>query len=418
MAKANAAGTAPVDAGQRSTLLDSLRGVALIGILVANMVAFIGFSFLDDAQSAALPLGALDDLAELLIEWLVVGKFYSIFSLLFGIGFAIQLGRLEARGEGVPRYLRRLAVLFLIGLAHIFLFWLGDIVALYALMGAVLLLFRRLSDRALIVWAIALWLVPVAWSGMIHLGGLRPAAPIYALGEQTLVAFGIDISRGPLPDYRDRNFIEALALRPGEAYFRLGDLVYQMRFAKVLAMFLIGLWVGRRALYADLDRYAPLLRRTAWIGIGVGLPLAAVRAVLTLTADDDRMLMFVAELFYVLSTPALALGYAAGFALLWRSGKRWLFDWAAPAGRMALTNYLMQTILNSLIFYGWGFGLIGTLGLVFVFPLAAAIFAIQVAYSAKWLARFRFGPVEWLWRSLTYGKAQPMRIAAPATLTA
>lgn len=403
-------------ADERSSLLDSLRGIALIGILIANMIAFIGFAFLDDAQRAALPLGGLDDISELLIEWLIVGKFYSIFSLLFGIGFAIQLSRLEARGEGAGRYLRRLGVLFAIGLAHIFLFWLGDIVALYALMGVVLLLFRRISDRALIGWAIVLWLVPVAWSAMIHLGGFRPAMPIYALGEQTLVAFGIDISRGPLPDYRDRNFIEALAIRPGEAFFRLGDLVYQMRFTKVLGMFLIGLWVGRRALYANLDRHLPLLRRTAWIGLGVGLPLALARAVLTLTASDDRSLQFAAEVFYVLSTPTLALGYAAGFALLWRAGKQRLFDWAAPAGRMALTNYLAQTIIQSLLFYGWGFALIGTLGLVFVFFIAATIFAAQVTYSRWWLARFRFGPVEWLWRSLTYGKAQPMRVGAPAAL--
>src|SRR5687768_5999330 len=119
----------PIDSGERSALLDSLRGWALFGILIANMVAFVGFPFLDDAQRAATVGGKFDDIAELLIEWLIVGKFYSIFSLLFGIGFAIQLGRLEQRGEGVPRYLRRLAVLFLIGLAHLLLLWIGDIVA-------------------------------------------------------------------------------------------------------------------------------------------------------------------------------------------------------------------------------------------------------------------------------------------------
>ena len=417
MAEQTSAAAGPIDSSERSTLLDALRGWALFGILVANMVAFVGFSFLDDAQREASLGHQLDDLAELLIEWLIVGKFYSIFSLLFGIGFAIQLGRLEARGEGVARYLRRLLILFLIGLAHIFLLWLGDIVALYALMGAVLLLFRKASARALIGWAIGLWTVPVAWSAMIHFGGVNPAAPIFGMGVQALTAAGIDVSVGPLPYYRDWNFVEALAQRPGEAFFRLGDLVYQMRFTKVLGMFLIGLWVGRRAVHAKLDDHAPLLRKVAKWGFGVGLPASLAKAVLSMWPGEERpAIEFAAEVAYVIGTPTLALGYAAAFALLWRKGRRGLLEWAAPAGRMALTNYLMQTVLQSLLFYGWGFGLIGTFGLAFVFPISFALFALQVAYSRWWLAHFRFGPIEWLWRSLTYGKRQPMRIGtAPAT---
>ena len=402
----------PIDSSERSALLDSLRGWALFGILIANMVAFIGFPFLDEAQRARSIGASFDDLAELLLEWLVVGKFYSIFSLLFGIGFAIQIGRLEQRGEGVARYLRRLAILFLIGLAHIFLLWLGDIVALYALMGALLLLFRNQSDRALLQWAIALWLLPVAWSAMIHFAGVNPARPIFGLGVGTLAASGIDVSVGPFEFYRDADFVAALAARPGEAFFRLGDLVYQMRFTKVLGMFLVGLWIGRRALYARLGEHRRLLLRAAQLGLGLGLPLSAVKAVLAMWPGESPTIAFAAECFYVLGTPTLALGYAATFALVWEGGRERLLGWAAPAGRMALTNYLMQTVLQSLLFYGWGFGLIGRLGLAFVLPISLALFVLQIAYSRWWLARFRFGPVEWLWRSLVYGRAQPMRLAA------
>ena len=402
----------PIDSSERSGLLDALRGWALCGILTANMVAFIGFSFLSDQQRAATVGSSLDDLAELLIEWLVIGKFYSIFSLLFGIGFAIQLGRLEARGEGVPRYLRRLAILFLIGLAHLFLMWIGDIVALYAVMGAVLLLFRRRSDEALLRWAVALWLFPVVWSALIHFADFNLSAPIFDAGLRTLTRFGIDVSVGPFEYYRDTPFLAALAVRPGEALIRLGDLVFQMRFTKVLGMFLIGLWVGRRAIYADLGRHLPLLRGICRWGLTIGLPLSFARAIFTMWPGEERPIIeFAAEVAYVLGTPTLALGYAAGFTLLWHRGIR-TTGWAAPAGRMALTNYLMQTILQSLIFYGWGLGLIGTFGLICIFPIAAALFAVQVAYSRWWLSRFRFGPVEWLWRSLTYGRAQPMRLAA------
>lgn len=401
----------PIDDRERSALLDSLRGWALLGILIANMVAFIGFSFLDEAGRQAAIGSAFDDIAELLLEWLIVGKFYSIFSLLFGIGFAIQLGRLEARGEGVPRYLRRLAVLFLIGMAHLLLLWIGDIVALYALMGGILLLFRRQSDRGLIAWAVALWLVPVAWSALIHFGGVNLAQPIFDAGLRSIASMGFDVSVSPLEDYRNTGFLAALAFRPGEALIRLSDLVYQMRFTKVLGMFLIGLWVGRRAIYADLDRHAPLLRKVARWGLAIGIPVSLARAVLSMWPGEDRPIIeFATEVAYVLGTPTLALGYAAAFALLWLKGVKSL-GWAAPAGRMALTNYLTQTILQSLIFYGWGLGLIGTFGLIFIYPLSLALFALQVAYSRWWLGRFRFGPIEWLWRSLTYGRAQTMRLA-------
>ena len=400
----------PIDGSDRSAVLDSLRGWALLGILIANMVAFIGFSFLDEAGRAATIGSDFDDIGELLLEWLIVGKFYSIFSLLFGVGFAIQLGRLEARGEGVSRYLRRLAVLFLIGMAHLMLLWIGDIVALYALIGAVLLLFRRQSDRALIRWAVVLWMVPAGWSALIHFGGVNLAQPIFDAGLATLNSMGVDVSVGPLKDYRDTGFLAALAFRPGEALIRLSDLVYQMRFTKVLGMFLVGLWVGRRAIYADLDRYAPLLRKVARWGLAIGLPVSLARAVLAMWPGESQPIIeFAAEAAYVVGTPTLALGYAAAFALLWRKGVNSL-GWAAPAGRMALTNYLMQTILQSLFFYGWGLGLIGTFGLSFIYPLSLALFALQVAYSRWWLAQFRFGPVEWMWRSLTYGRAQPMRL--------
>ena len=401
--------SAPVAPEGRSRLLDGLRGLALLGILIVNMVGFIGFGMMDEKQRALALGSAFDDISELLIEWLLTGKFYSIFSLLFGIGFALQIERLARRGEGVGRYLRRLAVLFAIGLAHMLLLWFGDIVALYALMGFALLLFRNFSDRALLRWAVLLWLAPVAWSAVIHLAGIDFSKPLYDQGLRTLVAAGIDVSVGPLAYYRDTGFIEQLAGRPGEAFFRLGDLVYQLRFAKVLAMFLIGLWVGRRAIYAEPGAHRRLLRRVTAIGLGAGLPLAFARAVLAMAGPDTPAMRLLAEALYCLSTPTLALGYAAGIALLWADGGRRLVEWAAPAGRMALTNYLTQTVVQSLLFYGWGLAWIGRLGLVFVFPFALTIFAIQLACSRWWLARFRFGPVEWLWRSLTYGQAQPMR---------
>ena len=411
MVQQDGAAGGPVDVNERSSLLDGLRGWALLGILAANLMTFTGFMFIPDAERGRMLFAEFDDIVELLLEWLVTGKFYALFSLLFGIGFAIQIGRLERRGEGAGRYLRRLFILFLIGIAHMLLLWLGDILALYALMGAMLLLFRRASDRALIRWAVALWLVPIVWSAAIHFGGFRPDRPIFGAAIALIAGAGLDVGNGPLPVFQSASIVDDLKAHPGEMLIRLADLVYQMRFTKVLGMFLIGLWAGRRAIHADPAAFRPLLRRAARIGLGVGLPLSLAKAVFSMWPSESPVIQLAAELFYCLGTPTLALGYAAGFTLLWLGARRGMIEAAAPAGRMALTNYLMQTVLQSAIFLGWGLGLMGKYGLVVILPLAPAIFALQVAYSRWWLARYRFGPVEWLWRSATYGRAQPMRRA-------
>ena len=409
--------SAPTAAGERHHILDALRGWALLGILLANIMVFGGYVMMAPPSRAQALGAAFDPLAELVLETLITGKFYSLFSLLFGIGFALQIANLEKRGEGAARYLRRLALLFGFGLFHLYFLWLGDILALYALMGGALLLFRRASDKSLLQWAVLLWLLPIAWSAMIHLGGIDPSGPLFGRAFAGLGALGVDPADEPITFYRDASFATQFAAHPAEVWFRVADLTYQLRPAKVLAMFLIGLWVGRRLLPTGLDAAAPLLRRVAKVGIGVGLPLSLARTLVLMSGSERPALAVVEEAFYCLGTPLLALGYGAAFALAWRSRRKWL-GWSAPAGRMALTNYLGQSLIQSILFYGWGFGLIGRFGLVFMPAIAALIFIGQVAFSRWWLARFQFGPMEWLWRSLTYGRAQPMRLARPEGIAA
>jgi uncharacterized protein len=405
---------APVRASERIAMLDALRGFALFGILLANLMSFIGTP--GQTPDALLATRAGLDAAvpiEFFLEWLVVGKFYSLFSLLFGIGFAIQLERLNARGEGVGRYVRRLLVLFGFGLLHMLLLWLGDILALYALVGLLLLLFRRVSDRSLLVGAALLWLVPIGWSAAQAWGGFDPGAPFIAGALRTFAWFGLDASVGPYPIWSSPDYLVHLKAHPGEMLFRYHDLIEQARPAKVLAMFLIGLWIGRRRVLADPAAHRKLLRRMLLAGFALGLPIALARALMTTVGQDAAVYQVWQEAAYCIGTPLLALGYAAAFALLWERGRPRL-GWLAPAGRMALTNYLAQTLIQCILIYGWGFGLIGRIHLGFVPPLAIAIFALQVGYSRWWLAQYRFGPLEWLWRTLTYGRAQPMRIEAAA----
>ena len=402
----------PLPPSQRADLLDALRGFALFGVLASNMVGFSGSLLLHVDHSTAATV------TEFSLDWLMHGKFYSIFSLLFGIGFALQLGRLEARGEGAGRYMRRLAILFGFGVLHIVLLWKGDILALYALMGFVLLLFRGVEDRTLLRWAVVLALAPILWRLAMLWTTFEPRKPFHDVARAIFAAMGVAEANGLTgavsigPDY-----IDHLKVGIGSPFQRAGGLVQELRPARVLAMFMIGLWIGRRALYARLDEHVPLLRKVVVWGLVIGLPASAAMAWLIQNAPEGkRELWDVWEAAaYSAGVPTLALAYAAGFALLWRGAARQWLTWFAPAGRMALTNYLTQTMIQAILFMGWGLGFYGQMSIVWVPMLSIIIFAIQVAWSRAWLARFRFGPLEWLWRSLTYGGAQPMRrVAATA----
>ncbi len=403
----------PLPPSQRADLLDALRGFALFGVLASNMMGFSG------ALRAQVDHSTAATLTEFGLNWLMHGKFYSIFSMLFGIGFALQLGRLEARSEGIGRYMRRLAILFGFGLLHIVLLWKGDILALYAAMGFALLLFRRVDDRTLLRWALFLTLVPILWRLAMLWTTFEPKKPLHDVARAIYAYFGVAEANGltgPVsigPDY-----LEHLKVGIGGPFQRAGALLQELRPARVLAMFMVGLWIGRRALYAKLDQHVPLLREVLIYGLVLGLPAsAAMASIMQFSAEGKAHDLWEATA-YSLGVPTLALAYAAGFALLWRgSARRWL-TWFAPTGRMALTNYLTQTMIQSVLFMGWGLGLYERMSIVWVPLLSIAILAAQMVLSHWWLNRFRFGPFEWLWRSLTYGASQPMvrEVAlAPAT---
>lgn len=409
----------PIDAKKRIVLLDGLRGFALLGILFANMTDFSAWAFMTPEQMAAVTVGVADSWLNMAYEALVHGKFYALFSLMFGIGFALQLQRIEERGEGTGRYARRLLFLAMFGLLHILLLWIGDILLLYALMGFLLLALRRLSDRALIVGAVICWLIPIAWQWWTianDFNVFRHFMPIIGpLAQRLDVPFG---PGGPAAIYASPDFWMQMRSHVIDLYFRFVIYLEGMRYTKVLGMFMIGLWIGRRGIHANPGAFVPLLKRIALVGLVVGLPIALYRgAVLSglMPIPEHRILD---SITYSISVPLLALAYASIAALAWNAGKEAFFRAFSPIGRMALTNYLMQTVIQSVIFYGWGFGLILKLPLVANVPIAAAIFTAQVFFSKWWLARYRFGPMEWLWRSLTYGKAQPMRLAATSPASA
>ena len=409
----------PVDEGERLVLLDMLRGFALCGVFMANVYLwFSGRMFLSRAQMQVSLENAswLDSAINQSFGPLIGGRFITLFSFLFGLGFAVQLGRAEGRGTSVvPVYARRLLVMLGLGLAHLFLLFQGDIVSTYALLGFTLLLFHQRADRTLLLWAAALiFLGPALWNLGLRLPqllgspGAEEAAKAaqehsMALRAQVLEAF----SHGSWLD----------TVRVGAAYYR-GDLFWNLStfLPVIVGRFLLGLWAGRRRLFHDAPQHLRFFRRLLGWGLvlglfasGVGILVGQLFARKLITPGSLPWLPYVMGPMRHLGELGMASAYVAALTLLFQrdTWRRWL-SVLAPVGRMGLTNYLLTSVLGVLLFYGYGLGLMGKTGSAAQIALTLALFALQIVFSHLWLARFRFGPAEWLTRSLTYGKAQPM----------
>lgn len=396
----------PVGTGERMVVLDVLRGVALLGILVVNMPFFATPGIVDpDFLTRELP-GAVDRAARWLVTFLAEGKFYPLFSFLFGYGFAVQLSR-DAPGSPRRRYVRRLAGLLLLGLAHVTLLWAGDILAIYAVLGSLLLLFERRAERTLLRWAGALLLVavvPIVLLTVVTV--LVGAAPEAAQADAELRRAGSEA----LAIAREGSFPELVRQRWNEYSSVLFVLVLQGPV--VLAMFLVGMWTARRGVLHDPAAERPLLRRVLVIGLLVGLAGSFAGATLRVAADSVNSATYVASFgFLTIAGPVQALAYAAGVVLLLLRGEEWRRRLAplARVGRLALSNYILQSLIATSIFYGYGLGLYGRVGSALLLALSVAIFALQVLLSGWWLRHLRFGPLEWLLRSFTYWRRQPMR---------
>ncbi len=397
-----------------------MRGFALFGVCLANILTALALWGQPGTETLqpryTLPTDAA---AKFLTMMFVDGKFYSLFSLLFGIGFALQLQRAaRAGGDALMTYKRRLRVLMAIGLAHLLLLWPGDILLFYALMGLVLIRLRALDDRRLVRWATICVLLPIPfYLPTVINQAFTLATPLYILLFGAAKVAHMDAQSPSLVAdlLLSRHWWDFVRVNLVGVLFRYADLVFIGRPFKVLAMFLVGLLVGRHRIWERLDEYAPLLRRVAIAGFALGLPMCAALAAWQQPASyyAGSWHGLIETIFYSLGVAPLALGYAAGFALLWRNATwRRILGVLVPTGRMPLTNYLTQTVIGIVIFYGIGFGLGGRVGPTWFIPLAIAELAAQTAFSRWWLTRFQFGPMEWVWRSITYRKRQPWVRAA------
>ena len=407
---------APVQQAERIQIVDILRGFALFGILLVNMAIFSHpFQTILFPADPAMPW--YDRAAAWLIHFAAEGKFYSLFSLLFGLGLTLLMERIQARGgRFVPLYGLRLLVLLVIGAIHASLIWMGDILLMYALIGFLLILFRKARPRTLLIWAVILIAIPLlftaAATGLVELGRAMPegATQIDQAFAQTEAGYAADLARASRV-YTSGTFLAVTEQRIYD-YSSMGLTSFFVLGFNVLAMFLVGVWFGKRQVFQDLEANRPRFRKLLIWGLIVCIVGNATYAtlIMTLPRFNPNWTLLLATVAQGAGAPLLCLAYLSALALLslrpcWGARLKVL----APVGQMALTNYLMQSIICTLIFYGYVLGLFGKVGPAAGILLTVVIYLIQIPISHWWMKRFRYGPAEWLWRSLTYLKPQPMR---------
>jgi uncharacterized protein len=402
--------TLPVKITDRSPILDVLRGIAILGIFINNIYGFSGYGFFTEEYKEQLSTYPIDKVISFLQIMFVEGKFYSLFSLLFGIGFSIIIIRNAQKGINAYKvFYRRLAILFIIGAAHIYFLWEGDILLLYAMLGFVLPLFKKCSDKGLLSWAAVLILSPLAIDVIKILLQVNPGDFLQPIAEDIDKKTGVPIDDG----WRTYLFKEGSGWQEWRNYqsssfiYRYQSLLNNNRIPKVMGMFLIGFYVGRKMMYANLSNYTTLLKKLILWGFVIGLPASFAMA--WFERDGKNVYQsawgLLDTFFYAIGVVPLSLAYVSAICLFWvkTKGKNKL-NVFAPVGRMALTNYLLQTIFGVLIFYGVGLGVGQKIGPVYFIPIAIGFYLLQVFFSNMWFRYFQYGPMEWVWRQLTYGK--------------
>jgi len=345
----------PVRNNERIWLMDALRGLAILGIYIMNLSGFTLYN--GDAPNKGVFFSPADDYVEFFSSVLLQGKFYSIFSFLFGWGVVLQLQRAGSKGLNAVSFVRRrLAIMFLLGLAHLLFLWTGDIVAFYALVGFVLIWLRNLKDNTLLITAVVLLLSPILFY-FLKMHWPPASAPVNFLRDSAL----------RLDQYVNN-------IQSEEEYFQK---VHTMNYWESIKLNVIGVFFRFEA---GPDYYQLKIR---------GL---------------------YATIFYAIGVAPLALAYIALFFLAARTsfGQK-LFRHFEPVGKIAFTNYLLHSLIGLIVFTGVGFALDRQVGPLYYTLFAFLVFFFQILLSKLWLSRFHYGPVEWLWRSATYGRRQSMQ---------
>jgi uncharacterized protein len=407
----------PTQASQRETFMDVLRGFAILGIFIANLN---GFSWYYDIPKTTGPflLPELDSKMGFLHHMFIEGKFYSIFSLLFGWGIALQFKRAEEKEiDALPIVRRRLLFMLLLGAVHI-LVWPGDIVFFYALLGFILLQLRKLSNKAMLITGGLLILSPILlYAAKSHWLWLNaPAGVLQEVGgtlHAKLTHQGSSLEEVALY-MKEADWWGVFKTNISGFFYRYSYLFFVSRVPKVLGVFLIGYVIGRSDFYKTIKQHTNIIYAVLAFGMLIGLPANYFLANYMSYHMADYWSLAPKGLYqtiaYALGVVPLALAYVAVMMLIFQTvvGKNLLAVFA-PVGKMAFSNYILQSLIGSFVFLGAGLGYIGKVGPWYLTIFGVLVFIGQIMLSHLWLRYFYYGPVEWLWRSMTYKKWQPMK---------
>jgi uncharacterized protein len=381
----------PVAPADRIVAIDVVRGIALFGVMAINVTTEFRVSIFEQFLRNYVDGDWLD---RALHSFLMIGidlKAFALFSLLFGMGLAIQHDHLSTHPQRITLLIRRLAFLMLVGGAHLLLVWNGDILFEYAIAGFIVVALLFGPSRLPAAVGLALLAVFIASPFLPPIATMPSRSwMIQAVAEATRV-------------YGTGGFADVLAIRIRELPGLLP--LHLFIFPRTVALMLIGAAVWRAGLFQRRSRASRWLPMAGAIGVVCGAALAAIHAIGLLDLGWQGQLSLER-----LDTVLLAFGYGA--VIIWafdRTRARPLLAWAAPLGRMAFTNYMMQSVVFGWLFYGYGLGLFAKVGVATALAIGTSVYAAQVVLSAHWLLRYRFGPLEWLWRSAMYGAWQPFR---------
>ncbi len=363
--------------------VDIIRGFALFGILFINIMTF---------RSSQNGWTGLDHLVDTLSLILAQGKFVTTFMILFGLSFTFQSEN-AASNHFTGQYVRRMGMLFVLGVLHFVLLWEGDILMGYVVPGALLLFFAHSQSRTLLISSGGFYGLLLAFVLIVAIGSVgQPTASHDPTIAPTLYQHGsygelVKARLELLPDFLGEHFIGSVLL---------------------LGTFLLGAYIGKRGYLSHPQEHLPLLRRVFIGGLLLGIPANTVSQLGQPYRDTlalpQQIILHLAIFF---SPTILSLAYIAGVALLAGSVK--YMKPLAAVGRMTLTNYLMQSLILTTIFYNYGLGLYDKIGPALGILLISGLFAVQILFSVLWTKRFHYGLVEWLWRSVTYWRFEPLR---------
>jgi len=389
----------PIRPDRRIAVIDVLRGVALFGVLSVNLITEFRVSVFQQFLPPTMEGSHLDHLINAVVSIGMESKAFALFSLLFGIGLAIQFDRLAANARRLSLLVRRLLALLGFGILHLCFIWNGDILTEYALVGLMVLPFLYASNRVLIAacamamlaYAVMPWWLPDSFLG-----------PDEASLRQYIRVATLIYSSGTWSEVVRFNLAEIPRIVP----------LHVLVAPRTFALFLLGVLAWRTGVFRDPEQHRRVFIGAAVLGLVLGLGIELLE--LPDSGSSWRVLAPVVSALITLGPVVLAIGYGATcIALYTFVGIDRLLGLLGPLGRMAFSNYLAQSLIFTWIFFGYGLGRFGRLSPSQAMWIGMAVYLGQVLVSRWWLKRYRFGPMEWLWRTLMYGVRQPWRIRAP-----